>query len=645
MRFLTFTGSHAAQRAVILQTLKGLRLGVPLLYASVLINIVGLGLAVAPDAITALWPMGWLCSAAALRTIYLLWVQEPQQDVPHPERELLLVTAFTLCASIGLSVLALSTIEQYPEHLSLIAFLATLTALGAAYALSAFPHGALIPIAIIGFPLAGCLALSADNLSKVMGISMVPCLGLIMRSMHAHGRAVSGMISSQIDLATERDRAKAAEAVAQKRADNDPLTGLASRGRLLRVLDTETEFRTLVGPGSVLAICDLDNFKPANDVFGHAAGDAILQAFGQRLLYAFGDSALVARMGGDEFAIFWRGGLSKEAMTRAGREICDLACEPILWENKKLIVGASCGLSEAGVYSHSIAEFMREADSALYRAKAKGKGQFYAYDELTFAEDLRRHELERLLSRQETFSELSLQYQPIFSLSDGSVAFVEAFARWQSSVAGNVAAHDFVRIAEQIGMSEAITDHLLAQAIASARHWPLSVRLSFNLGASLVSRRGTAERMLSLLERQEFAPARMIFEISETAVLADFDIARQEIEALRKAGCLVAVDDFGIGKASITYLRDLTFDIVKLDGSLTRNIQDCVRARQILLGLLNLCQAAGAACVAEHVESKGQLDLIRAMGSEYAQGYLLGAPLNAAPLREFLANGRLQNTV
>ena len=636
---MSCSGSHAHQRAALIAILEGLRHGAPLLYVSVLIEILGTYIAVASGTATIVSPIGLLCCVAAMRATCLLVIQKPSRDVSHPARELLLVTAFILCSSVGLSMLALASINQHPEHLLLIAFLSTLAAIGAAYAISAYPFGAIIPITIIGFPIAGSLVISAELSARVMGIGLVACLALILRLMRAQGHAVATMISSQIDLATERDRAKTAEAAALKRADSDTLTGLASRGRFIRELELGIQFRRAAHPGSVLAICDLDNFKPVNDVFGHAAGDAILKGFGQRLFEAFGGDAVIARMGGDEFAVFWPGGLSTEEIVRAGRTICNLASDPFSWENKTLLVGASCGLSEAGVYVHSITDFMREADSALYRAKAMGKGQHRVYDEFSFAEDMRRHELERLLSKQETFNELSLKFQPIFSLSDGSVAFVEAFARWNSTVAGHVAAHDFIRIAEQIGVGEAITDHLLRQAIICARQWPANVRLSFNLGASLVSRRGIAKRILSLLEKHQFAPSRIVFEVSETAVLADFDVAREEITALREAGCMVALDDFGIGRSSIAYLRDLTFDIIKLDGSLTRDIEACGRSRQILLGLLNLCQAAGAVCIAEQVESEGQLTLIKAMGCEYAQGYCFGSPIDTRHMSELLGEG------
>lgn len=260
-------------------------------------------------------------------------------------------------------------------------------------------------------------------------------------------------------------------------------------------------------------------------------------------------------------------------------------------------------------------------------AKASGRGRWQFYDEEAFLIDKRRTKLEVLLLSEEALDELSLDFQPIFEVGTLGVTFVEALARWQNLHLGSVSPSEFIFMAESLGKMEAINEALFEQALIHVKAWQSDVRLSFNLSAAQISRDGAAERILDSLKRHGVAPNRLLFEVAESAVLTDIGIAKRELERLRSAGSLVALDDFGAGHASVAYLRDLDFDVVKLDGSLTRHIQTCPRSRQILLGLVNLCHAAGARCVAEHIETEEQLVLVKAMGCDLVQGFHLCRPL------------------
>ena len=172
---------------------------------------------------------------------------------------------------------------------------------------------------------------------------------------------------------------------------------------------------------------------------------------------------------------------------------------------------------------------------------------------------------------------------------------------------------------------------LLRKATSLARLWPLDVGLSFNLSALQISRAGTASRLLQLLAEEGFSPARVQFEVAETVFATELTTAKRELQALREAGSVIALENFGAGHASMSFLRDLVFDVIKLDGSLTADIQNCERSRAILLGLIDLCHAAGAKCIAEHVETEDQFTLVRAMGCDFAQGYFLGMPAYGTP--------------
>ncbi|WP_172835989.1 putative bifunctional diguanylate cyclase/phosphodiesterase [Porphyrobacter sp. CACIAM 03H1] len=619
--------SSSEQLEQIREIFDNLRKQIPLLYAAAIVNLIGMHVAIGGAELKLISPITVLSAVLLWRAFFWAFVQKPTEDLLKARTELLQVAAFTVLLCTGFSIWAQFLITAYPELALSVVFFSLLAALGAAYGLSSFPRAAVVPLTLLGMPVAVRLLFLGDGLTKAMGFSLLLVILLFMRLLQTHSKALTDLISSRMAAAREHNRAISAEVAAIKRADADDLTGVANRAKLIRDIGRDMIQGPATGGGSVVAICDLDGFKRANDVFGHAAGDALLIAFGQRLAEEFSGAATVARMGGDEFAVFWRDGLSTAELFAAGDRICELAAQPVEWNGKKLTVGTSCGITEAGPYANSVQEFLRQADTALYMAKASGRGRWQFYDEIAFSIDKRRAKLELLLLSEEAFSELYVDFQPIYEVSSGNLVYLEALARWHSMQLGSVSPGEFISLAENLGKIEAINEAILEKALTNACGWPPGVRLSFNLSAAQISRGGTAERILATLAKHRVSPNLMLFEVTESAVLADMRTAKQELEILRHAGCLVALDDFGAGHASVAYLRHLVFDVVKLDGSLTKDIETCTRSRQVLLGLVNLCHAAGALCVAEHIETAGQLDLVRTMGCDLAQGFHLSRPI------------------
>lgn len=605
---------------------RSLRQQMPLLYATVLVNLVGLHVATGGEELVLISPVSFLTAVLAWRMIVWLFFQRDCDDLDVIAAQMVKMVVLTVLVCVGFSIWTQVLISKHPGETMSILLFSILAALGAAYGLSSFPRAAILPLAILGLPMATRLMFMKDATSTGIGISLLLVLLLLMRLLHTHSRALSALVTGRLAIAKEHNRAISAEVAALKRADEDALTGLANRAKLFREMQRNMMQGPTSGGGSVVAISDLDGFKAANDAFGHAAGDAILEAFASRLLGAFGNNAIVARTGGDEFAIFWRNGLAKQDIAKIGRTICDLASTPIEWEGKSLNIGASCGLAEAGPISSSVSEFVRQANSALYRAKASGRGVWRLYDQEMHALDKRRAGLEKMLLDRKAQMEMTVHFQPIICLASNTVVSSEALARWNSEELGVIPPSEFISVAEQLGIIEELNEALLRKAVNAVRPWPPELRLSFNLSAIQISLEGAAARMLDLLEEDGFSLGSIQFEVTETAFLADMAKAKRELQKLREAGCIIALDDFGAGHASVSYLRDLVFDVVKLDGSLTTDIQYCERSRRILLGLIELCHASGAKCVAEHVETEEQLALIRAMGCDFAQGYHLGRP-------------------
>ena len=639
LQFLFPAKSLREQREQIVGTFENLRRQIPLLYAVALVNLVGMHVATNGDELRWLSPITLLSGILLGRMIYWIVFQKPIEDFAKIRRELIKMVVFTVILSFGFSIWAQSLITGYPDETMTILLYSVLAALGAAYGLASFPRAAVIPLLILGIPVAVRLFAMGNASMRGVAVSLVLVLLLVTWLLHEHGLALSRLVHGQIAIVRERNRAVVAELDAIKRADEDALSGLANRGRLVKEIEKSIVRGPISGGGSVLAICDLDGFKSANDTFGHAAGDAILREYAGRLTQSFGDQALVARLGGDEFAVFWPNGLPKEGLAAAAEKICSLASEPVEWENKELIVGASCGVTEAGPFSCSESEFFRQADSALYKAKASKRGTWHLYDLPQFEADQRRTKIETLILSGAAIDEMEIHFQPIFEIETEAPVFAEALARWNSLDLGLVTPDEFIRVAEDLGEIDRLNESLFEKAVSIATHWPEDLSLSFNLSAVQLGRSAASERIIRIVEKHGMAPQRIQFEVTETAILADLGFAERELKKLSDHGFIIALDDFGSGYASVAYLRELSFDTIKLDGSLLENVLESERSRQILLGLVNLCHAAGAKCVAEHVETNEQLQIAQAMGCDFVQGYCLGKPSTSEAMLETLGFG------
>ena len=241
--------------------------------------------------------------------------------------------------------------------------------------------------------------------------------------------------------------------------------------------------------------------------------------------------------------------------------------------------------------------------------------------------------IERTLREPTVLDQFSLVFQPIFDLESGAIRAFEALARWDHPTLGRIAPSEFIPITEQINVIEQITEATLARAAAEACHWPETVLLSFNLSAVQLHSAASARRLLRIAARQGLAPSRLQIEVTETALLADFDTARLNLDRLRKAGVRIALDDFGAGFASISYLREMEFDSIKLDGSLVTEAPRSTSALRLLRGVIDLTASLGVACVAEHIETDEQLSLLRKLGCRDGQGYILSEPAGAEAAR------------
>ena len=331
----------------------------------------------------------------------------------------------------------------------------------------------------------------------------------------------------------------------------------------------------------------------------------------------------------------------------AGTAVCAALQEPFLVDGREFRISGSCGVTLLKKGDCDVEEALIRADTALYRAKEGGRSGIAVFSREMHEIHSRRVLVEKALRLPETLDRIGLVFQPITDLATGELKALEALARWHDDTLGRIPPDQFIPIAEQINLIELISDKLLAQAAAEAARWASAIRLSFNVSAVQLCTTGSAGRILALLERAGLEPGRLQVEVTETALLADFEVARENLQALRGAGARIVLDDFGAGHASISYLREMQFDGVKLDGALIASVAESLRSRRLLKGVLDLCAALGLPSVAEHIETDEQLRLLRELGCREGQGFLLSPPLHAeaaaalaAPKLAMIGGGR-----
>ena len=414
----------------------------------------------------------------------------------------------------------------------------------------------------------------------------------------------------------------------------DPVTGLMNRvafhDRAIRALSDRASPRRLA-----VHYIDLDEFKWVNDSLGHRAGDILLDAVGRRIVAETGGALVVARLGGDEFAILQEAGDRAEVAEVAAR-VLGVFSEPFAIDGHEIRMGASLGIAVAPDDGRSIDELMINADLALYRAKADGRGhhRFFTAD-LAEAAKARR-ETERDLRAALDRGEFSMVYQPIVRFSDGTVTACEALLRWRHPQRGIVSPATFIPLAEEIGLITRIGAWVLREACRQAVDWPGEVALSVNLSPLQLRNPALVADIMQALAETGFPPARLILEITETAILADEAASRDALTRLASMGIRIALDDFGTGYSSLWSLRAFPINKIKIDRSFVHELAGATPSGPIVRTVIALARDLGMTTTAEGIENDAQASLLAAEGCTEGQGYHFAPPLPPAEVRTLL---------
>lgn len=491
------------------------------------------------------------------------------------------------------------------------------------------------------------IALTAVMLFVATGSSVLPG---VVRSLLGTGHAPDNVLSSALllnialiifgwrryrELTEEILVRRTAEEKARILAETDPLTGCLNRRALANATERLRLNANLRGHSIAFGMIDLDNFKKINDLSGHVAGDRVLIEIAARIRARLPEDALLARIGGDEFAFAVPfDGAQPLLIDQLATSIIDVCNESLLTGFGSTGVTMSIGLASdservEGDRDFDVHALMHNADIAMYQAKKQGKNGYFWFDPTMEHEFNKRIELETGIHQALANGEFEPYYEQQVDLETGELLGFEMLARWNSPDLGLVKPEVFIRVAEEMGVIAKLSEQLMEQAFEDAKQWDASLSLSFNISAYQLSDPWFAQRFLKLLVKHNFPPERVELDIAENCLHENSEQVQSIIASLKNQGIRINLDDFGKGLSSLDYLRSLAFDRVKIDRSFITGMQDEASNSKIVDAIVSLGAKLNVSIAAEGVEDQDILDALRTMGKLKGQGYLYGQPETA----------------
>ncbi|MBM2623686.1 EAL domain-containing protein [Actinoplanes sp. LDG1-06] len=450
------------------------------------------------------------------------------------------------------------------------------------------------------------------------------------------GRRIGGVV-----VLRDVSRQRALEGDLRHQALHDGLTGLPNRKLLLdRVDHAMARARAARDAGMAVLYLDLDGFKKVNDSLGHNAGDALLRTAAERLTGALRPHDTVARLGGDEFAVLLEDAADPE---RSAQACVDALNKPFLVQGREATVSVSVGVVPGAQRYADADEVLRNADVAMYAAKAHGKNCYQVFETRMHEQLLDRLDQESRLREAVHRGELRLHLQPVVDVTTRELRGVEALVRWEDPERGLQPPGAFIPLAEETGLITEIDRWMMIEACRTVREWQESSPetaphwVSVNLSAANLEVPDLTDRVAYALAGTGLAPECLVLELTETVLMRDIAVTAGRLEEMRELGVRIAIDDFGTGYSSLGYLRDIPVDVLKVDRSFITGLVGHQRQQELVRAILQLGHTLGLKVVVEGIETEDQLDLLITLGCRFAQGYFLGRPEPVASLRSRLA--------
>ncbi|MGO4712818.1 putative bifunctional diguanylate cyclase/phosphodiesterase [Bradyrhizobium sp. 2TAF24] len=618
---------------VLLAQIEAFKRRAPLLYFILIVNTVAVAVthfSAAPRALTVYVPAA-VIALIVVRMVRWQLRRHVQFSIEEARRNVRLTIVLGSLIGVALLVWALAL---YPYDLDTakgfltghghVVLFVGITVVSCVFLLMHVRAAALAIILIVVPPFCGYLFATARLVEIAIAINLLLVSGGMFYVVVTFCRDFEQMVRAKGELA--RLSQQNAEL-----ANIDAVTGLPNRRRffaeLYGVVTDSTGFAVVIG--------DLDGFKQVNDLYGHVTGDGVLKEIAGRLALVAPAGSCVARLGGDEFAILLRGaGLQDTAPQLCQRFIAACAV-PVAVDHLTVHVGLSVGLSIAARDGNKPHDHYERADYALFRAKQNGRGRVELFSPAHEQAVRQTSRIEQTLKRADLDREIVMLYQPMIDACNGAVISFEALARWHSAELGEISPNVFIPIAERSELINALTRTVLRKALHDAAQWPAGVGLKVNLSVRDLT---SSEQILSLMNivRGSGVPAALVtFEITESIFADNLNLVQSSIAALKALGCSIAIDDFGVGYSSLSYIHHLAPDIIKIDRCFIADLcTDPVKAG-IVKTVIELCQNVGARSVAEGVETLEQAEALRALGCSEFQGYFFSRPLAKESVTSF----------
>lgn len=434
-------------------------------------------------------------------------------------------------------------------------------------------------------------------------------------------------------------RLKAEEGSAREEALRDRLSGLSNRDGLGLAVDRFVIEAHQTKRNVLLLYLDLDGFKEVNDSYGHGTGDQLIRAVAAGLAVLIPQGAVLARIGGDEFAIAFLSDSENAAALQLAEQILDFLVEPLEIGRRVVVVGASIGIAMSPFGAIGREELVRRSDLAMYKAKEAGRARMTLYDPSMDADREQRNALELDLRIAIESGDLTLAYQPLIDAATHAMTGVEALVRWNRPGHGPVSPELFIPIAETSGLIESLGLFVLRKACETAKQWP-DLNVSVNVSPGQFRNPAFTDYVRYVLKQTEIEAGRITLEITEGYMIQNPQRTRQSIERLKGLGVKVALDDFGSGFSSIGYLRQFGFDRIKIDRSLVMGVNEDKRQREMLQATVALARSLDIPVTAEGIETEEQAIAMRLFGCDCLQGYWFGKPVTSDLITEMLNERR-----
>jgi diguanylate cyclase (GGDEF)-like protein len=446
------------------------------------------------------------------------------------------------------------------------------------------------------------------------------------------------------ELTSEIAERRKAEQLARELAEIDPLTGALNRRSIGPATDVLIEQGKASGRSAAYVMLDLDNFKLVNDLNGHLAGDELLKMTADRIRALLPHGALLARLGGDEFACVVPLDPAKpDAIDEFASLLIERVARPIEFNGMTIEVTVSVGLAaDCALPGHPRAQsdaltLVHQADIAMYHAKKQGKNRYFWFEESMESELRYRSELETGIRRGVPLGEFVPYYEQQIDLATGRLSGFEMLARWHSPTLGLVSPDVFIPVAEEIGLIGDLSESLIEQALEDAKDWDPNLSLSVNISPLQLRDPWFSQKLLKMLVRHNFPPQRLDIEITESCLHENVGVVRTIITSLKNQGVTISLDDFGTGFSSLSQLRTLPFDRLKIDRSFVSELKDGEESDKLVRAIVSLGGGLDLPITAEGIESKTILTKLQSMGELKGQGYIYGEPEPAEAVRARLA--------